>query len=242
MNAILLQSCAEAVKILKCGCDNEAVTNPNDVWIVVSICVAIVLVALITAFSVLAWKNKEIQANNDERQFKKTQEENESERKQKSDLLDKYLDFLKEQTKEKDYVTMEEYEKQRKEFMNQLLELLKDEKFVCLNPSGKNNTNTSNTVTSKDSIDNKQTETDKSPNDKKKTAEEEKKDAVQYLIDVLNKYINSKKSEPANIDQTKINQYKKTLEHLIQLSQQGKLDEFTIENLNKLLTPEKLNP
>lgn len=209
MNAIFLHACSGAVRILNCSCANEVATNINDVWIVVSICLAIVIVAWNAKDTILSWKSQEIDANKEEQSEKKEKEKEECIRKQKSDILNKYLDFLKEQTKEKDHVTIEEYEKQRKDFMRQLLVLIKESK------------------------DNKQMETENSQLDNKtKTIEEEKKESINYLIDVLKKYVYSEKTQPTNIDQTKIDKYRQTLEKMIYLSQNDKLNEFDPKESN----------
>ena len=209
MNAIFLHACSGAVRILNCSCANEVATNINDVWIVVSICLAIVIVAWNAKDTILSWKSQEIDANKEEQSEKKEKEKEECIRKQKSDILNKYLDFLKEQTKEKDHVTIEEYEKQRKDFMRQLLVLIKESK------------------------ENKQMETENSQLDNKtKTIEEEKKESINYLIDVLKKYVYSEKTQPTNIDQTKIDKYRQTLEKMIYLSQNDKLNEFDPKESN----------
>ena len=46
MNAILLQCCTSAAKIVKCGCDFEAATNWQEVIITGIICAAFVTVFL----------------------------------------------------------------------------------------------------------------------------------------------------------------------------------------------------
>lgn len=74
----------------------DAETNVCDWYIVATICGAIIFVAFIACHAVLSWKEKEIQANSGERDFKKEKEEIDAIRKQKSALLDKFLDSLKE--------------------------------------------------------------------------------------------------------------------------------------------------
>ena len=77
-------------------CVQETETNCYDVKIVVIICAAIVLVALIAKWAVWSWKRAERKAADAERKAKKIKEEEESERKIKSDLLDKYIELMKE--------------------------------------------------------------------------------------------------------------------------------------------------
>jgi len=98
MSTILLQGCDGAAKVLKCSCESNAVTNWQDVVQVTLstffICVALVLVAFCAKCAILSWKSKEIEANQEERKFKKQRDEEESMRKQMNDLLGKKLDFL----------------------------------------------------------------------------------------------------------------------------------------------------
>lgn len=79
----------------------EAPTNVYDVLIVVAICVAIGYVARIAKCGLLSWKESIIKAEKDERDDKKARENEEAERKQKSDIINKLLDFLKEKASEK---------------------------------------------------------------------------------------------------------------------------------------------
>ena len=92
------------VKSCESGCRSMTVihqegTNCQDMYIVLFICVAFVLVALIAKWALWSWKKAELEAKEKERTAQKTKEEEESKRKIQSDLLDKYLDFLKERTK-----------------------------------------------------------------------------------------------------------------------------------------------
>ena len=214
MNAILLLNQCDSIVTKACGTlipvvqeTYEAGTNSYDVSISDAICKSLVLIVAICIAGFLLWRFIDYAFCYFSEGRKHEWDVEEKDRKQKSNLLDKYLDFLKEQTKEKDYVTIEEYEKQRKEFMKQLLELIKEPK------------------------ENKQMETENSQlDDKATTTGEEKKESIQYLINVLEKYINSEKARPANIDQVKIDKYRKTLEKLISLSQNDKLKEFTQES------------
>ena len=67
MNAILLQCCSSAAKAMKCGCETTLSTSKNDIAIAAIICGTFVIIALIVALSVWAWKNKEIKSKEKER-------------------------------------------------------------------------------------------------------------------------------------------------------------------------------
>ena len=116
MGTLLSCACDSIVAKMTCVCDSVLVrscekgclsiteihhagTDCHDVCIVFIICVAIVLVALIAKWAIWSWKKAELEAKEKERTAQKTKEEEESKRKIQSDLLDKYLDFLKERTK-----------------------------------------------------------------------------------------------------------------------------------------------
>lgn len=108
----------------------ESETNGNDVLIVSIICLAIAFVAIVAGATVLLWKWLENRANEKERVFKKTKEEKESERKQKSDLLNKLLDFQKEVAfpyeKDKDgkFVKKSFEAKEKSEYLKTLAQIL----------------------------------------------------------------------------------------------------------------------
>ena len=85
MSVIFLDSCNEAAKITKCCCKLFTATNENDVAITGFICITIVIIAFVSSYSILAWKKKEIDANEKERKFNKEKEEAESDCKQKAD-------------------------------------------------------------------------------------------------------------------------------------------------------------
>ena len=87
---------AQAAGIVAQPIIKEAETDANDVKIVFWVCLTIAFVAIVAGATVLLWKWLKIWADEKERVFKKTKEEKESERKQKSDLLNKLLDFQKE--------------------------------------------------------------------------------------------------------------------------------------------------
>ncbi len=119
--------CAKAVEfclpVMK-----EAETNWQDVVIVGVICLAICVVAWLAKAAVLGWKEKVINAQENERKEKDSKEVRDSVRKLKYDLLDKYLDLLKERAKDKGRVSIGDFEKQRKECTKILLDLLHNEK------------------------------------------------------------------------------------------------------------------
>ena len=104
----------------------EAETNNFDWYIVATICGAVIIVASIACYAVLSWKEKEIQNDNDKQNSKKSEEGTNAIRKQKSDLLDKYLDFLKENAS-KDDKWIQDY----KELLLGFKELLKKETTDC---------------------------------------------------------------------------------------------------------------
>ena len=74
----------------------EAATTWQDVTIVGFICLAVVLVVLIAKWATWSWKNAEIQAAKEERIAKEEKEREDCIRKQKADLLNKQIEFLKE--------------------------------------------------------------------------------------------------------------------------------------------------
>ena len=110
MSAILLLSQCDSIVTKTCDAlipvvqkTYEAGTNCCDVMIIGIICATIVILALIAQCAIMTWKGKEIAADKQEREFKKDKEKEESERKQKAELLNKYLDFMKEVNAENDY-------------------------------------------------------------------------------------------------------------------------------------------
>jgi hypothetical protein len=98
MSAVILEGCAGAVKILKCGCDQCSAMNVNDVQIAQTICGTIVLVAFIMVVGFLVWKLMEYIANGVSGYSKRKWEEKDCVKKQKSDLQDKLLNFLEKNT------------------------------------------------------------------------------------------------------------------------------------------------
>lgn len=86
----------------------EPETSCNDVTIVAIICATIVLVALIAMFSFLIWKCREHKAEAESKEKEREKDEKDRQWKQRSDLIDKKLDFLKGQvmTKDKDGKTI----------------------------------------------------------------------------------------------------------------------------------------
>lgn len=153
---------------------NETRTNCYDAQIAKMICWAVVMVALIAAVAILLWKSIDTWYKNHELNFKAEKENIESIRKQKADLIDKYLDFLKEETKET--ISMDEFEK---------------------------------------SID------------------EAKKGPICDLTEKLSAFFKSGK-EKMVADPQKKAQYKLVLEYLIELSQKGELNNFSIQKIKEL--------
>ena len=102
-------------------CVQEVVTNANDVTIAKYICLAVAFVALVVGATILLWKWLGNRVDEEERIFKKGKEQEESKRKQESDLLDKKLEMLKtmcdidgykradDETKEKYYAPIDKF-------------------------------------------------------------------------------------------------------------------------------------
>lgn len=95
MNAMLLECCAGAAKIMKCGCNLEAATNCQDVAIAGTICSAIVRMTIIIVAGVLLWKLMGYLFSVCQEHSTKKNDAKVSDRKQTNDVLDKYFDFLK---------------------------------------------------------------------------------------------------------------------------------------------------
>lgn len=115
MYTVLFQSCACAAKVVKCSCDTTASTNCQDVMIAAIICGAVVIIAFIAKCGILIWQHQDLTAKKKEREDCEQKEIKECDRKknadavtrqhnledearkQRADLLDKYLVFLREQ-------------------------------------------------------------------------------------------------------------------------------------------------
>ena len=89
----------------------EAETSCNDVMIVGIICVAIVLVAIVAVFGFLYWKNMEIKADREEREFQKTKEKDECQRKQDANKNNR-SNMLDDEERKRKY-TIEDEERKR---------------------------------------------------------------------------------------------------------------------------------
>ena len=119
-----------------CTCGTEIIkpgTNSADVSIAGTICTSLVAVVLIGVSGFLVWKLLDYIAKGISGHYKRGCEVKDKMIKQRSDLLDKYLDFLKDQTKNID-VSIAEFENQRNGIVDILLELIQNDKIVCLNP------------------------------------------------------------------------------------------------------------
>lgn len=110
MSAILLSSQCDSIVTKTCDAlipvvqkTYEAGTNCCDVNIAEAIGKSLVLIFAICVIGFLIWKLIDHIANGVEMLFKKDKEKEESERKQKAELLNKYLDFMKEVNAENDY-------------------------------------------------------------------------------------------------------------------------------------------
>lgn len=147
MSTLMLSSQCESVfaKVIESLLTNNApvenATSCEDVWIVGIICLAVFLVVLVAAFTILAWKTKEIKAKENERKAKDAKEGMDCERKQKADLVDKYLDFLKSRAKEKECALEGAQYREALEYMieltqkGQLNEVSKETLKTIFNPS-----------------------------------------------------------------------------------------------------------
>ncbi len=106
-NILLTCSCDSlAAKVIeKLGANNpvffEPETNTSDVFIAETICANIVYIVLIFVVGFLAWKLIDHHAKKKVDMRKREWDIEDKNLKQKADLIDKYLDFLKEQTKDK---------------------------------------------------------------------------------------------------------------------------------------------
>ena len=143
MNTLLLScACDSTIAKMTCVCDSVLVkscesgcrsmtvihqdgTNWQDMWIVLFICVAIVVVALIAERTLCSWKDAVLQAKKDERDAQKTKEEEESKRKQIADCQGKLIDFLKDQVSTYD-IQKKEYEKASEEYKKCLQSIVED--------------------------------------------------------------------------------------------------------------------
>lgn len=108
MNAILLQCGTQGTSILKCGCNNVAETNWQDVVIISVICIAVVLFTLIAKCAILSWKDKEIKAKEDERKDKEIKEEKEYNRRKAADEKSREWQLEDEQRKRANAIADEE--------------------------------------------------------------------------------------------------------------------------------------
>ncbi len=103
MNAILLQCCGCAEKIVKLINSVDAETNCKDVEIAKVICGAIVCVAAIIVLGSLLWRLMDHIFKGCQEGKKREHEVKEKERKQKADLQDKLIDFLEKNTTKEEY-------------------------------------------------------------------------------------------------------------------------------------------
>lgn len=138
MGLFFLDGCNEAAKIIKCSCEATSATNMNDISITGFVCITIVIISIIAALTLLAWKIIEIDAKTKEREYEMEKERIEQQvkkiarnedrrqmledddRKQKNDLLKKKLDILhafcyNECTRDQQNKETKEYEKKLKQ-------------------------------------------------------------------------------------------------------------------------------
>ena len=81
-------------------CGKELGTNCNDVAIVGIICATIVAIALIAKRAIWSWQKAELAYKENERNEKEVKEQKDCTRKQKANLLNKLLDFQKDNEKD----------------------------------------------------------------------------------------------------------------------------------------------
>ena len=124
MNAVILNlndtiamsdsTVVELVKALNAcqPCIHEAETSCNDVKIVGIICIAIVIVAIVAVIGFLYWKNMEIKAGQEERNFQKTKEKDECQRKQDANNINR-SNMLEDEERKRKYAK-EDKELERK--------------------------------------------------------------------------------------------------------------------------------
>lgn len=100
-------------------------TNCKDVAIAFLICATIVTIALITKYTLLSWKSKEIKAEEDKRKFQQENEKIESERKQAADDKNRSNLLIDEERKHK-YAHEEEERKKNADLLEKKLQILKE--------------------------------------------------------------------------------------------------------------------
>lgn len=94
MNAILLEGCAGAVKLLKCDLGFKSATNCKDVQIAQTICSAIIDVTVILVIGFLIWKLIDYIAKGCQEKRQHNWEDKDKDRKNKAAILNKKLEIL----------------------------------------------------------------------------------------------------------------------------------------------------
>ena len=101
-DSLMVQMCE---KMCKCvNCMQHASTNWADVRITIWICCTIVAVAIICAISFMAWKRNSVNSNKAEKSVAIEKEKRDKLFKQRSDLLDKKLQILKDSCEKKELI------------------------------------------------------------------------------------------------------------------------------------------
>lgn len=119
-NILLTCSCDSlAAKVIeKMGANNpvffEPETNTSDVFIAETICTHIFYIVLVGVLGFVVWKLLDHVAKGISEYYKRRCVVKDKELKQKADLLDKYLDFLKERTREKNDIPKDNNEEKQK--------------------------------------------------------------------------------------------------------------------------------
>ena len=103
MNAMLLDCCGCAEKIVNLAGSMETATNCKDVEIAKTICCAMVSITAIVVIGVLGWKLIDKISDAISGYNKRNWEVKDKKQKQKSDLQDKLIDFLANNTSEEKY-------------------------------------------------------------------------------------------------------------------------------------------
>lgn len=133
MNTFLLNCCAGAAKIIKCGCNATAATNETDLEITKAICWAIVCVTGCLVVSFLIWKLIDHIANAVSGWNKRQWEVEDKGRKQQADLLEKKLQILYELCKKDKAGEFKEHDSGE---VNKYLDALQEALKIKHNPQG----------------------------------------------------------------------------------------------------------
>lgn len=195
----------------------QSANNHDGVWITLIICIAIILLAFIAMVTILTWKSKNANMGAHLKEDLNYRQ-NEGSRKLQAELISKYLDFLKSRIETKEYISLQKYNEQKKNFTKRLLDIL--DSHICSNGTS--------TEIRNDLI---------GPENDLSTSEKwSEKELYIKIIGEIFDFWGNEKPETTNCNPEGVQEYKITLEYLVQLSQQKDLSGFSIENLKKMLT------